>query len=147
MMHRDGTASGRSLIINGGNLKVNAVGDGLDSNGAILMNSGTVVVYGPENDGNAALDYDETFTINGGTLIAFGSAGMAQNVSEGSKQSAVLIGLSSVQVAGSTFSISDAKGNKIINLISDKDYNSVLVSTADLKLNTAYTYSANDVQL
>jgi len=82
MMHRDGTASGRILTINGGKITIDAGSDGLDANGAIEMNGGTVLVFGPTNDGNAALDYDETFTINGGTLLAFGSKGMAMNVSD-----------------------------------------------------------------
>ena len=82
MMHRDGTASGRILTINGGKITIDAGADGLDSKGAIEMNGGTVLVFGPTNDGNAALVYDETFTINGGTLLAFGSKGMAMNVSD-----------------------------------------------------------------
>ena len=82
MMHRDWTASGRILTINGGKITIDARADGLDSNGAIEMNGGTAVVFGPTDNGNAALDYDETFTVNGGTLLAFGSNGMAMNISD-----------------------------------------------------------------
>lgn len=142
MTHRNGTASGRELVINGGIVTVDADGDGFDSNGAIEMNGGEVFVYGPTNDGNAALDYDETFTMNGGTLLAFGSNGMAMNVSAGT-QNAVLIGLSRQQSANSTFTLLDASGNKVLEVSPSKAYSSVLVSNAGLKFNSSYTYSIN----
>ncbi len=47
------TASGNNhLYINGGYIYVDAGGDGLDSNGAIDMTAGTVIVNGPSNTGN-----------------------------------------------------------------------------------------------
>lgn len=64
----------QQLIINGGNIVINANGDGLDSNGYFTMNGGNVVVYGPTNDGNGPLDYNGTFSMNGGNLIAIGSS-------------------------------------------------------------------------
>lgn len=66
------------LTINGGNIFVNAGGDGLDSNGNIVMNGGNVTVLGPTSDGDTALDFDGAFTINGGVLMAFGSSGMLE---------------------------------------------------------------------
>jgi formylmethanofuran dehydrogenase subunit C len=69
------------LTINGGTLVVNASGDGLDSNGSIEMNDGTVVVNGPTDSMNGTLDYDSTFNMNGGTLIGVGSSGMAMSPS------------------------------------------------------------------
>jgi hypothetical protein len=74
------------LYINGGTITVNAGGDGLDANGAIEMTGGLVVVNGPTEQMNGALDYDGTFNISGGTLIAVGSAGMAQAPSAGSRK-------------------------------------------------------------
>lgn len=145
MMHRNGTASGRILTINGGKITIDAGTDGLDANGAIEINGGTVLVFGPTNDGNAALDYDETFTMNGGTLLAFGSNGMAMNVSNGS-QNSVLIRLSSQQSAGAKFSLVDSNGNTILEATPTKVWSSVVVSTADLKLNSEYRYLVNGVE-
>ena len=42
-----GADSGRYLEISGGTLVINAEGDGLDSNGSLIMTGGTVVVEGP----------------------------------------------------------------------------------------------------
>ena len=145
MTHRNGTASGRILTINGGKVTIDAGADGLDSNGAIEMNGGTVVVFGPTDNGNAALDYDETFTINGGTLLAFGSNGMAMNVSNGN-QNSVLIGLSSQQSAGAKFSLVDSNGNTILEATPTKAWSSAVVSTAGLKLNSEYHYLVDGVE-
>ncbi len=81
------TSSGNASInINGGKIIVDASGDGLDSNGSIYMKDGVVIVNGPENGGNGALDYDGKFDVTGGLLIAAGSSGMAQSPSESSTQ-------------------------------------------------------------
>ena len=61
------------LTIDGGTIYVDADGDGVDSNQDIVMNDGTLIVMGPENGGNGALDYDGSFAMNGGTLVAVGT--------------------------------------------------------------------------
>ena len=48
------------VVINGGTLKINADGDGIDSNGDLTINGGSIIVYGPENSGNSAIDYNGT---------------------------------------------------------------------------------------
>ncbi|HML36811.1 MAG TPA: carbohydrate-binding domain-containing protein, partial [Bacillota bacterium] len=80
------SSSGRKLTINGGNITVNAAGDGLDANGSIYMTGGTVLVNGPTDNGNGALDYDGVFEISGGTLLTAGSSSMAMAPSTGSTQ-------------------------------------------------------------
>ena len=65
------------LTIDGGTIYVDADGDGVDSNQDIVMNDGTLIVMGPESGGNGALDYDGSFAMNGGTLVAVGSSDMA----------------------------------------------------------------------
>ena len=67
-----------SLTVNGGTLRVNAGGDGLDSNGALTFNGGTVIVYAADDQDNSPFDSDGAFTINGGTLLGVGHAGMTQ---------------------------------------------------------------------
>lgn len=57
--------SNRRLVINSGNITVNANGDGLDSNGAIYINGGNILVEGPTNAGNGALDYDSECVVTG----------------------------------------------------------------------------------
>lgn len=124
------------LIINDGNIYINASGDGLDSNGSIVMNLGTVIVDGPTNDGNGALDYGSSFTINGGTLIAAGSSGMAQNISNSSSQAGVLINFDTNQKAETLVNI-----NNVITYSPSKQFSSILISTPNLKQYETFTIS------
>ena len=62
-----------------GTVTVNASGDGLDSNGALTINGGTVYVSGPTGDGNGTFDCDGVFTINGGVVLGTGSSGSPES--------------------------------------------------------------------
>ena len=126
------------LYINGGTVVVNAQGDGLDANGAIEMTGGVVVVNGPTESMNGALDYDGTFNISGGTLIAVGSSGMAQAPSSGSTQSAVLMNVSG-QSAGTLINLQSAAGESVLTFAPAKSYASILFSSPDLAQGTTYT--------
>ena len=63
------------LYINGGYVAIEAGGDGIDVNGAITMTDGVVIVNGPIQQMNSALDYDAFFNISGGFLVAAGQCG------------------------------------------------------------------------
>lgn len=133
------TSSGiYSLNISGGNLYVDASGDGLDANGSIYMSGGTVILNGPVTNGNGALDYDQQFEISGGLLIAAGSSGMAQVPSESSSQNSVFIKYSQTQKAGTLVNIADNSGKNIITFAPEKDYQTILVSSPDITLNSTY---------
>jgi len=99
---------GAMLSINGGSIRLNAGVDGLDSNGSIEMTGGTVVVFGPTNDGNGAIDYNGTFQMTGGSLLAVGSAGMAEAPDASSTQNILHIVLPQSQPAGTLVRVVDA---------------------------------------
>ncbi len=100
------------LLIEDGYLYVDANGDGLDSNTSITMTGGIVLVYGPSSSGNGSLDYDQSFNIEGGTLVAVGSSGMAQGVSEDSSQSTIMMTYSEIQNAETTLYLENSNGEK-----------------------------------
>lgn len=132
------------MVINGGYVHVLAGGDGLDSNGDLTINGGEVYVDGPSDNGNSAIDYGEksSFYINGGTVVAVGSSGMAEDVSSDSKQQAAFVKLDS-QVDAGDVTLKDADGNEIISYTVQKKYDCVIISTADLKAGQIYTLSAS----
>lgn len=125
------------LNINGGKINVNANGDGLDANGSIYMKDGTVIVNGPTGDGNGALDYDGTFKLEGGTLIAAGSAGMAQAPSTESTQNSIKVTLAS-QSAGTIVHIESESGEEIATFAPAKQYSSFVISSSKIKTGTTY---------
>lgn len=132
------------MVINGGYVHVLAGGDGLDSNGDLTINGGEVYVDGPSDNGNSAIDYGEksSFYINGGTVVAVGSSGMAEDVSSDSKQQVAFVKLDSQADAGDVI-LKDVDGNEIISYTAQKKYDCVIISTADLKAGQTYTLSAS----
>lgn len=72
------------IYFKSGTIYVNADGDGIDSNGYIVMTGGNVIAIGPTNGGNGVLDFDKIFTMTGGNLLAAGCSGMNQRPTLGS---------------------------------------------------------------
>lgn len=138
------SSSSGLLTINGGDITVNASGDGLDSNGSIVMNGGNVVVYGPTNSGNGALDYDQTFDITGGNLYIAGSAGMAQTPSSSSTQASISVGFTSTVSGGTQVTVSDSSGNVVYSFTPLKDFGMVSISGAEISTSETYTITAGN---
>jgi len=126
------------LTITGWNLTLNSNGDGLDSNGNISMTWWNVVVHGPIESNNGALDFNGEYMILGGNLIAIWSSGMAAAPSEGSVQNSVLIWLAAEYPAWSKISIKNNNEEEIFNLESMKVFQAIVVSSQDLVLNSEY---------
>lgn len=127
------------LYINGGTIAVDAAGDGIDVNGAIEMSGGVVLVNGPTEQMNGALDYDATFNISGGYFVAAGSAGMAQAPGAASTQNSVLVNLSGALPAGTLVNIQDASGQSVLSFAPTNDFQSIAFSSPDLVMGGEYT--------
>jgi hypothetical protein len=91
------SAGNYEVRITGGYIFIDAAGDGLDSNGSLNIDGGTIIVNGPTNNGNGPLDYNGTSNITGGILIAAGSSGMAQAPQASSSQNSLLVYYSATQ--------------------------------------------------
>ena len=126
-----------TIEIRGGYLFINASGDGIDANGTIEISGGTVLISGPTNNGNGALDYDGKCSVTGGVLIACGAAGMAQNVSEGT-QGALMTNVTA-QPAGTTIALCDGDGVAIVAFTSPKTFNNVVISAPGILEGETYT--------
>ncbi len=139
-------SSGGYLEINGGTIYVNAEGDGIDVNGSMVMNGGTVQIDGTESGGDSALDYDGTFEINGGVLVGVGNRAMAQVTSSGSSQYSIAVYFDTVQKAGSEIAVQDASGAEILSYMPQKQYNFLLFSSEELKAGDSYTIWVDRMQ-
>ncbi len=133
------TASDYRLYINGGYVYIDAGGDGIDANGPIDMSGGVVLVNGPTENMNGALDYSGWFNITGGTLVAVGSAGMAMAPSASSTQYSVLIVYPSAQAAGASIHIESASGEEILTFVPTKMYQSLALCSPALQNGATYT--------
>ena len=104
------------IKITGGTLTVSADGDGLDSNGSLLVTGGTTIVYGPTSDGDSALDYDGSAIVTGGTLAAIGSAGMTESFDEASTQPVITYYSTETQSADTTITLTDSDGSALFTV-------------------------------
>ena len=132
------------ILITGGNININADGDGIDSNGYLGITGGNVYVLGPSNNGNGALDYGIYAAITGGEMMAVGGSGMAQGFGDESIQCSVLVNFDEWIDAGETITLTDSNGNKLLTYKADKKFNSVLISTSDMRQGETYTLTAGD---
>lgn len=126
------------LYINGGRTVVHTVGDGIDVNGAVVMTGGTLLVHGPVDSFNAALDYDAGFAISGGLLVAAGSVGMAQAPGGASTQNSVLINLSGALPGGTLVNIRSKSGEDLLTFAPADQFQSIAFSSPEL-VNGDYT--------
>ena len=110
----------------------------MDSNQDIVMNDGTLVVMGPTGGGDGALDYDGSFTMNGGTLLAAGSSDMAMAPSSSSKQVSLMINADTVQSANTILYIQDTDGNLILGVSPAKSWQNVVLSSSALSKGSTY---------
>ena len=122
----------KEVVITGGTLSIDAEGDGLDSNGNVTMSGGIVIVNGPTQGGNGALDYNGTFEVTGGTLVAAGTTDMAMNVSGGTQRS-VAITFDQSQAADTLITLQDTEGNTLLSYAHSKDFQHVVISSPDLQ--------------
>lgn len=130
------------IKITGGTLTVSADGDGLDSNGGLLVTGGTTIVYGPTSDGDSALDYDGSAIVTGGTLAAIGSAGMTESFDEASTQPVITYYCTETQSADTTITLTDSDGSALFTVTPEKAYASIVLTCPEMKLDATYTLAA-----
>lgn len=134
------------LTINGGSLYIETSGDGIDSNGSAVINGGNAEVYGPDNSGNSSIDIGDggyALIMNGGSLLAAGSSGMAEYPYSGSGQSSLVFYLDETYAAGSEISVCASSGNEIISGVSGRNFDFVCVSAADIEQGETYVLYVN----
>lgn len=150
--NRGENTPGVAIYINGGYTYLECVNaDGFDSNGAVYLNGGTVVVNGPVSGGNGILDYG-TFTSSGGTFIGAGTSDMAQAPgSSSSSQNALLVGFNR-KSAGTLFHLETDDGTDVLTFAPKKAYGAIAYSSALLETGTSYkiylggTYTGGSVK-
>ena len=132
------------ILITGGTININANGDGIDSNGCIGITGGSVYVLGSSDNGNGAMDYGICAAITGGEIVAVGGSGMAQGFGDESTQCSALVNFDEWVDAGETITLTDSDGKEVLSYRVDKKFNSVVISTSDMKQGETYTLTVGD---
>jgi len=133
--------------VNGGEVHIRVTGqtgegDGIDSNGWLVINGGTVTAQACASSADAGIDSDMGIHINGGTVMASGN--MLDRIS-GSDQTYAVFNFSSFPGAG-TYCLKNAAGEVIFEQKIENSFTSLILSGAQLKAGD-YTLWYNDAQL
>lgn len=136
--------AGEKMELNGGYIHILAGGDGVDSNGDLTINGGEIYIDGPSDNGNSAIDYGDRSSayMNGGTLVAIGNSGMAEGMSDSSKQKVLMVKLGEQMEAGDVV-LTDSEGNVIVSYTALKSYDCVIISTAEVENGATYTLTTS----
>lgn len=135
--------------INGGTLTIDVdgatgEGDGIDSNGWLIINGGTVISAACSTSGDAGIDSDMGVYINGGTVVASGN--MLDRIEEDSRQNFAVFSFAQRQVGGTTYTLKDIGGTTVGTYTPANDFTYLLVSGEFLSTST-YTLWQGETQL
>lgn len=116
--------------INGGTVRIicdgsTGEGDGIDSNGWLVINGGTVIAEACSTSGDAGIDSDMGIYINGGNVIATGN--MLDRISEGDGTFAVF-SFDSRQSGGVCYSVKNADGETVCEYTPSNAFSYLIVS-------------------
>lgn len=117
-------------------------GDGIDSNGWIVINGGTVTAAACSTSGDAGIDSDMGIYINGGTVAATGN--MYDHI-ESENQTFIVFQFNQRQKGGKTYTLK--KGEEIVAECTPvNDFSYFVLSSPELEEST-YTLWQGDTQL
>jgi hypothetical protein len=134
--------------INGGAVNITVTGetgegDGIDSNGWLVINGGTVTASACAHSADAGIDSDMGIHINGGTVIAGGH--MLDRIEDGG-QSYAVFSFAREQKGGEMLRVKDETGAVWAEFCLPNDCSVVIYSSADWKEGT-YTLWSGETQL
>ena len=133
--------------INGGNLNIicngaTGEGDGIDSNGWLVINGGVVTAQACATSGDAGIDSDKGIYINGGKVLATGN--MLDYIA-GGEQTYAVFSFAERQNAG-TYALKNADGEIAAEFAPENDFIYLIIAGDEL-LPGEYTFWLNDIQL
>lgn len=126
--------------VNGGTLKIKVTGetgegDGIDSNGWLVINGGTVISEACSTSGDAGIDSDMGIHINGGAVMATGN--MLDHISE-SIQNYAVFQFASSQKAGATYTLKNEAGEVVLECTPENAFTYLIFASDNM---TAGTYT------
>ncbi len=138
------------IIISGGYVAVNCIGnegDGIDSNGTMLISGGELYIAGSSNNSDAALDSDGGILINGGYVFAVGQLGMVETPATNSEQYCVSFAKNSSISANTTLYLTDSEGEIIMYFVTPRSCQSIILSCPEFTKGESYSIYGGDTKL
>lgn len=133
----------------GGNLNITVAGttgegDGIDSNGWLLVNGGSITASACATSMDAGIDADNGIFVNAGTVIATGN--MPAELSEGNQTVISFMGNQSLE-SGESYEVKDGEGNTVMKVSPKNTFTSMVISAEEITSDDAYTLWLDDTQV
>lgn len=137
------TSDYANLIISfdGAFVSVNGKGDGLDSNGSISFNSGTVLVLGPTSGADSAIDADSTISFNGAFVLAIGASGMTETQNFSASGSNYVIETTSLSNTSSTNTLTISSGSESYTVEVNQSFGEIVFASPAITSGSSYTFT------
>lgn len=119
-------------------------GDGIDSNGWLVIDGGIVTSAACASSMDAGIDADKGIYINGGTVIASGN--MPAEIAEGAQACINLSARGSLE-GRKNYELKDAEGNVIMKIKPANAFSSLVVSSEVVTADGTYTLWLDDEQV
>lgn len=135
---------GALIAVTGGTVNLQAGGDGLDSNGDLLITGGTVYVSCLDGTADSALDYNGGAAVTGGVVMAAGSAGMAATFGVSSTQAVLTVTAESALSGGVQVRLTNASGETLASFTPVNDWQNIVISAPGLAVGQIDTLLCGD---
>lgn len=137
------------FTMNDGNLNIQVTGetgegDGIDSNGWLIINGGVVNTSACATSGDAGIDADKGIYINGGTVTASGN--MNAEIA-GGEQISVSFNSRETLEAGKTYQVKDAEENVIMEVSPANAFTMLVLSAEGMNAEDKYTLWLDDTRI
>ena len=116
-------------------------GDGIDSNGWLVINGGEVRAAACNNSADAGIDSDMGIDLNGGTVIASGH--MLDRIAGGSDTYCVFT-FTQTQEGGQTYTLKNADGETVLTAVPENGFSILILAAADLPKGEYSLYCGED---
>jgi len=134
------------LVINGGNIEICSGDDGIDSNGNVVINAGTIkATYsnGAFSGNFGIIDPDGKITISENANLIFASGSGSENDLTLS-QNEIVIYCENKHTSGDAVIVTNKNGKTVYEYTPNGNYSSLLIASNKLNLGEAYTVKAGD---
>jgi hypothetical protein len=126
------------LYINGGVISIDAYGDGIDSNGYVIMTGGTVTIDGTTSSRDGALDHNGTFEMVGGVIVGTHIDGMTSEGINAGSQASIFVTTGGTVAGGTVIHIETESGEELLTYETLNDFSVITFSSPDLVAGESY---------
>lgn len=149
------------IYVDGGEFFIDALGDGIDGNGVVLLKGGKITALGPaDRSPDAAMDSGGGILANGTEIFAVGSKQLVETPAQNSTQNVISYASNDIIPANTRLLFKNSAGDILLECTTTRSSQSIIISSQqiigkhqladsqpDNKATYTYTLEANDVVL